>query len=129
MWALGGLPGPHQALSPPGSSPAPATLFLQPECPPPTPNLWQLTHLPRPQLRKVCARPQRGRVCGAKAQPWDSLQWPWPSGRARHTLNLEATVQAGSARRQPGRPAVFAAVLSVPAPLQGLSLPRTTRSP
>ena len=35
MWAPGGLPRPHQALSPPGSSPASATLFLQPERPPP----------------------------------------------------------------------------------------------
>ena len=35
MWAPGMLPRPHQALSLPGSSPAPATLFLQPEPLPP----------------------------------------------------------------------------------------------
>lgn len=60
-------------------------------------HLRQLTHLPHPQLQKVCARPQHGRVCGAKAQPWDSLQWPWAPSRARHTLKLQATTPAGSA--------------------------------
>ena len=35
----------------------------------------------------------------------------------------------GCAHRQPGHPAVFAALLPVSAPVQGRSLPRTTCSP
>ena len=95
----------------------------------PSLHLQQLTHLPHPQLRRLCAHPQHGHACGPKASPWDSPQRPCPSGRTRLTLKLEVTAPAGSARRQPGHPAVFAAVFPVSAPPQGLSLPRTTCSP
>ena len=114
IWAPGVLPRPHQAFSLRGSSPAPATLLLQPEpLPPPA-----AADTPAPPAAPETVRPPPAWPC------------PWSQSLAMgFTPAALPNAPVGSARGQTGRPAVFAPVFPVSAPPQGLSLPCTTCSP